>query len=139
MDLLEYQGKRLFRKHGVPVPDGRPAGSAGEAVKAAEELGFPVVIKAQVQIGGRGKAGGIKLARDRREAERHAEAILGMDSAVEVILSDEKVRAVLFNIFGGITRCDEVAKGLIEAFSEIEPQVPFVVRLDGTNEEEGRR
>jgi succinyl-CoA synthetase beta subunit len=60
-------------------------------------------------------------------------------AAVEVILSDEKVKAVLFNIFGGITRCDEVAKGLIEAFEQVKPQVPFVVRLDGTNDEEGRR
>jgi succinyl-CoA synthetase beta subunit len=351
MDLLEYQGKQLFRKHGVPVPDGAHADSIRDAVEAGEALGFPVVIKAQVQIGGRGKAGGIKLAKDRDEAERHAEAILGMDirgftvhelyverassiaeeyyaaivfdrsakkpmamlsrmggmdveevaerdpeamrmlhvdpligfqdfhgrrlafeariaedlirpvggmlarlyelfveedatlvevnpllvtdgrevialdakvtvdgnalyrhpdvaelrdlsaedpqermakergltyvkldgnigilgngaglvmstldvvahaggrpanfldagggskaeaitSAVEVILSDEKVSAVLFNIFGGITRCDEVAKGLIEAFRQIEPDVPFVVRLDGTNDEEGRR
>jgi succinyl-CoA synthetase beta subunit len=64
-----------------------------------------------------------------------AEAIT---SAVEVILSDDKVTAVLFNIFGGITRCDEVARGLIEAFEQIEPGVPFVVRLDGTNDEEGR-
>ena len=63
-----------------------------------------------------------------------AEAIT---QAVEVILSDEKVTAVLFNIFGGITRCDEVAKGLIEAFAQIKPTVPFVVRLDGTNDEEG--
>ncbi|HEY1277500.1 MAG TPA: ADP-forming succinate--CoA ligase subunit beta [Thermoleophilaceae bacterium] len=351
MDLLEYQGKLLFKKHGVPVPDGQHAASVREAVEAAEELGFPVVIKAQVQIGGRGKAGGIKLASDRTEAEQHAEAILGMDirgftvhelyveraseideeyyaavvfdrsakkpmamlsrmggmdveevaekdpeamrmlhvdpligfqdfhgrrlafesgiaadvirpvgamlaklyevfvaedatlvevnpllitkarevvaldakvtvdgnalfrhpdvaelrdvsaedpqermakergliyvkldgnvgilgngaglvmstldvvaqaggrpanfldagggskaeaitSAVEVILSDDKVTAVLFNIFGGITRCDEVAKGLIEAFDQIKPEVPFVVRLDGTNDEEGRR
>ena len=60
-------------------------------------------------------------------------------SAVEVILSDGKVKAVLFNIFGGITRCDEVAKGLIEAFELVKPTVPFVVRLDGTNDEEGRR
>ena len=350
MDLLEYQGKQLFKKHGVPVPDGQHAASVQEAVEAAEELGFPVVIKAQVQIGGRGKAGGIKLAADRSEAEQHAEAILGMDirgftvheiyvekaseideeyyaaivfdraakqpmamlskmggmdveevaetdpdamrmlhvdpllgfqdfhgrrlafesgiaadvirpvgamlaklyevfeaedatlvevnpllitksrdvvaldakvtidgnalfrhpdiaelrdvsgedpqermaaergltyvkldgnvgilgngaglvmstldvvaqaggrpanfldagggskaeaitSAVEVILSDDKVNAVLFNIFGGITRCDEVARGLIEAFAQIEPTVPFVVRLDGTNDKEGR-
>src|SRR5215210_3323532 len=347
MDLLEYQGKQLFKKHGVPVPDGRPATSVPEAVEAAEELGYPVVIKAQVQIGGRGKAGGIKLARDRAEAQENATAILGMDirgftvhelyveqaseideeyyaaivfdrsakkpmamlskmggmevedadpdamrmlhvdpllgvqdfhgrrlafesgiaedvirpvgammaklydvfvredatlvevnpllitksrevvaldakvtvddnalyrhpdvaemrdlsaedpqermakergltyvkldgsvgilgngaglvmstldvvaqaggtpanfldagggskaeaitSAVEVILSDEKVKAVLFNIFGGITRCDEVARGLIEAFAQIKPEVPFVVRLDGTNDKEGR-
>jgi succinyl-CoA synthetase beta subunit len=65
-----------------------------------------------------------------------AEAIT---SAVEVILSDPKVKAVLFNIFGGITRCDEVARGLIEAFNQINPQVPFVVRLDGTNDHEGRQ
>jgi succinyl-CoA synthetase beta subunit len=350
MDLLEYQGKQLFAKHGVPVPEGRPATTVPEAVEAAEELGYPVVIKAQVQIGGRGKAGGIKLAQNRAEAEENATAILGMDirgftvhelyvekaseideeyyaaivfdrsakkpmamlskmggmdveevaetdpeamrmlhvdpllgiqdfqgrrlafesgitedvirpvgamlaklydvfvredatlvevnpllitksrevvaldakvtvddnalfrhpdvaelrdlsaedpqermakergltyvkldgnvgilgngaglvmstldvvaqaggspanfldagggskaeaitSAVEVILSDEKVKAVLFNIFGGITRCDEVARGLIEAFAQIKPEVPFVVRLDGTNDEEGR-
>jgi succinyl-CoA synthetase beta subunit len=350
MDLLEYQGKQLFQKHGVPVPDGRPATTVPEAVEAAEELEYPVVIKAQVQIGGRGKAGGIKLAKDRAEAQEHATAILGMDikgftvhelyvekaseideeyyaaivfdrsakkpmamlsrmggmdveevadtdpeamrmlhvdpllglqdfhgrrlafesgiaedvirpvgamlaklydvfvredatlvevnpllitksrevvaldakvtvddnalfrhpdvaemrdlsaedpqermakergltyvkldgnvgilgngaglvmstldvvaqaggtpanfldagggskaeaitSAVEVILSDEKVKAVLFNIFGGITRCDEVARGLIEAFEQIKPDVPFVVRLDGTNDQEGR-
>ncbi len=65
-----------------------------------------------------------------------AEAIT---SAVEVILSNPNVTAVLFNIFGGITRCDEVARGLIEAFRQIEPEVPFVVRLDGTNDVEGRR
>jgi succinyl-CoA synthetase beta subunit len=351
MDLLEYQGKALFRKHGVPVPDGRHAASVQEAVAAAEELGFPVVIKAQVQIGGRGKAGGIKLAKDRAETERHAGTILGMDirgltvhelyvesapeiaeeyyaamildrsakkpmamlsrmggmeveeiaatdpsamvrlhvdplvgfqefhgrrlafdakvaddvvrpvgallgalyetfvhedatlvevnpllvtgdravialdakvtidgnalyrhpdtaafrnpsaedaqeqmakergltyvklggsigilgngaglvmstldvvaqaggrpanfldagggakaeeitNAVEVILSNPRVTAVLFNIFGGITRCDEVARGLVTAFSQIDVKVPFVVRLDGTNDEEGRR
>src|ERR671928_1839191 len=350
MDLLEYQGKQLFARHGVPVPDGSPATTVEEAVAAADEIGYPCVIKAQVQIGGRGKAGGIKVADDRPEAEEHARAILGMDirghtvhevwverasdiaaeyyasivfdraakrplvmlstqggveieevaerapaaiarlhvdpllgfqdfharrlafeagvdadvvrpigallnklyaafiaeeamlvevnpmivtgdrqvmaldakvtldgnslfrhpdnaelrdaggedpqekmakergltyvkldgnvgilgngaglvmstldvvaqaggkpanfldagggskadaitSAVEVILSDEKVKAVLFNIFGGITRCDEGAKGLIEAFEQIKPDVPFVVRLDGTNDQEGR-
>ena len=350
MDLLEYQGKQLFARHGVPVPSGRPASTVDEAVDAADEIGYPCVVKAQVQIGGRGKAGGIKLAKDRAEAEEHAKAILGMDirgltvhevwvegaseiaseyyasvifdrsekaplimlstkggmdieevaesdphaiarlhvdpllgfqdfhgrrlafeagvdadvvrpigamlaklyeafvaedatlvevnplivtpdrevkaldakvtlddnalyrhadnaslrdvsaedpqermakergltyvkldgnigilgngaglvmstldvvaqaggqpanfldagggskaeaitQAVEVILSDDKVKAVLFNIFGGITRCDEVARGLIEAFNQIKPQVPFVVRLDGTNDKEGR-
>ena len=65
-----------------------------------------------------------------------AEAIT---SAVEVILSNPNVKAVLFNIFGGITRCDEVANGLVEAFHQIKPTVPFVVRLDGTNDVEGRR
>jgi succinyl-CoA synthetase beta subunit len=353
MDLLEYQGKQLFARHGVAVPNGQPARTVDEAVEAAEEIGYPCVVKAQVQIGGRGKAGGIKLAQNRDEAREHAQAILGMDirgltvhelwieeasdiaaeyyasvifdrsakaplvllstkggmdieevadedpdaiarlhvdpllgfqdfhgrrlayeagvaddvvrpvgamlaklydvfikeeatlvevnplivtggekrdvraldakvtldgnalyrhaanaelrdlsnedeqermakergltyvkldgdigilgngaglvmstldvvaqaggapanfldagggskadaitSAVEVILSDPKVKAVLFNIFGGITRGDEVAKGLIEAFDQIKPTVPFVVRLDGTNDQEGRR
>jgi succinyl-CoA synthetase beta subunit len=351
MDLLEYQGKQLFAKHGVPVPDGRPASTVDEAVAAGEELGYPVVVKAQVLIGGRGKAGGVKLAKDRGELEQHAGAILGMDikgftvhelyiekaseiaeeyyaailldrtarkpmamlsrkggmdieavaeedptaiavehidpllgfrdfygrklafeaqladdvvapvaamlgklyeafvdedavlvevnpllitkdrqvvaldskvtidanalfrhpdtaemrnpsaedpqeqmarergltyvkldgnigilgngaglvmstldvvaqaggspanfldagggskaeaivNAVEVILSDDKVKAVLFNIFGGITRGDEVAKGLVTAFQQLKPTVPFVVRLDGTNDEEGRQ
>jgi succinyl-CoA synthetase beta subunit len=350
MDLLEYQGKQLFARHGVPVPSGKPARTVEEAVAAAEEIGYPCVVKAQVQIGGRGKAGGIKVAQNREEAEEHAKAILGMDirgltvhevwiegaseiaseyyasvifdrsakaplimlstkggmdieavaeetpeaiarlhvdpllgfqdfhgrrlayeaavdgdvvrpvgamlaklystfiaeeatlvevnpmivtpnrqvvaldakvtlddnalfrhpenaelrdlsnedpqermakergltyvkldgdigilgngaglvmstldvvaqaggapanfldagggskaeaitSAVEVILSNPKVKAVLFNIFGGITRCDEVARGLIEAFAQINPTVPFVVRLDGTNDAEGR-
>ncbi|MFL5825491.1 MAG: ADP-forming succinate--CoA ligase subunit beta [Thermoleophilaceae bacterium] len=351
MDLLEYQGKLLFKNHAVPVPEGRPATSVAEAVEAAEDLGYPVVVKAQVLIGGRGKAGGIKLAKDREEAEEAANAILGMDirgftvhelyvekasdideeyyaailldrtakkplamlsrmggmdveeiadkdpnaivrvhidpllgfqdfhgrelafesgiaddvvrpvgallarlyetfvaedavlvevnpllitksrdvvaldakvtvdgnslyrhpetaamrnpaaedpqeqmahergltyvkldgdigilgngaglvmstldvvaqaggkpanfldagggskaeaivDAVEVILSDPKVKAVLFNIFGGITRCDEVARGLVTAFGQIDVKVPFVVRLDGTNDVEGRR
>src|SRR5437588_302160 len=265
MDLLEYQGKQLFARHDVPVPQGRHATTVDEAAAAADEVGFPCVVKAQVQIGGRGKLGGIKLANSRDEVREHAEAILGMDirgltvhelwieaaseiaseyyasvvfdrsakapllmlstrggmdieevaaedpgaiarlhvdpllgfqdfhgrrlayeagvdadvgilgngaglvmstldvvaeaggspanfldagggskaeaitSAVEVILSNPKVKAVLFNIFGGITRGDEVAKGLIEAFNQVEPEVPFVVRLDGTNDEEGRR
>jgi succinyl-CoA synthetase beta subunit len=351
MDLLEYQGKQLFARHGIPVPSGRPAESVDEAVTAADAIGYPCVVKAQVQIGGRGKLGGIKVAADKGEAREHASAILGMDikgltvhevwieeaseiaeeyyasivfdrsarapllmfstsggmdieavadedpgaiatlhvdpllgyqqfhgrrlafeggvdadlvrpltamferlyeafvgedamlievnplivtperelraldakvtldgdalfrhpenaalrnpsgedaqeqmakergltyvkldgdigilgngaglvmstldvvaqaggspanfldagggskadaivAAVEVILSDDKVKAVLFNIFGGITRCDEVANGLIEAFSQVQPEVPFVVRLDGTNDEEGRR
>ena len=351
MDLLEYQGKQLFARHDVPVPAGRPASTVEEAVAAADEIGYPAVIKAQVQIGGRGKAGGIKIAKERNEARDQAESILGMDirglrvhevwvegasdidaeyyasvifdrsakaplimlstkggmdieavaeedpdaiarlhvdpllgfqdfhgrrlafeagvdqdvvrpvgamlgklyrafieeeatlvevnpmivtperevkaldakvtlddnalfrhpenaslrdisgeddqermakergltyvkldgnigilgngaglvmstldvvsqaggqpanfldagggskseaitNAVEVILSDPKVKAVLFNIFGGITRCDEVTRGLIEAFAQINPQVPFVVRLDGTNDQEGRQ
>src|SRR5687767_292529 len=79
MDLLEHQGKSLMRAHGVPTPEGKAATSVEEAVAAADELGYPVVIKAQVLIGGRGKAGGIQLAKDRSEAEEHSKAILGMD------------------------------------------------------------
>ena len=70
MDLLEYQGKQLFAEHGVPVPEGRHADTVPAAVEAAEELGYPCVIKAQVRIGKRGKAGGIKIANDREEARK---------------------------------------------------------------------
>jgi succinyl-CoA synthetase beta subunit len=79
VDLLEFQGKQLFARHGVPVPDGRVADTVEAAVEAADEIGYPCVIKAQVQIGGRGKAGGIKVATDKAEAAEHATAILGMD------------------------------------------------------------
>jgi succinyl-CoA synthetase beta subunit len=79
MDLLEYQGKQLFAKHGLPVPDGRHAATVDDAVAAANEIGYPCVVKAQVAIGKRGKAGGIKVAKDEAEARQHSEAILGMD------------------------------------------------------------
>jgi succinyl-CoA synthetase beta subunit len=357
MDLLEYQGKQLFARHGLEVSRGKVASSVDEALSAADDVGYPVVVKAQVLIGGRGKAGGVKLAADADAVREHAGDILGMDirghvvhtlwiehaseidseyyasilldraaaaplvmfsveggvdieqvaehspdklvrrhvdaldglkraeavdiataggadgdviegvadalsalyevwaeedatlveinplivtpaengnggarqvraldakvtlddsalfrhpdnqglsdsanqdpierrareeglqyvkldgdigilgngaglvmstldvvaqaggapanfldagggsdaakieQAVELILSNPAVKAVLFNIFGGITRCDEVARGLIAAFERIKPQVPFVVRLDGTNDVEGR-
>ena len=79
MDLYEYQGKQLFARYGIPVSEGAIAATPAEVRAAAEELGGPVVVKAQVLVGGRGKAGGIQLAADPAEAEKHAQAILGMD------------------------------------------------------------
>jgi len=79
MDLLEYQGKQLFARHGLKVSDGKAVTTIEEAVAAANEIGYPVVVKAQVLIGGRGKAGGVKLAADESEAREHATNILGMD------------------------------------------------------------
>jgi succinyl-CoA synthetase beta subunit len=79
MDLLEYQGKQLFARHGLAVSDGRAVTTVEDAVAAANEVGYPVVVKAQVLIGGRGKAGGVKLAADEAEAREHAQNILGMD------------------------------------------------------------
>ena len=79
MDLFEYQGKQLFARHGIPVPSGEVAETPEAARSAAERIGGKVVVKAQVQVGGRGKAGGIKLADTPAEAEEHARAILGMD------------------------------------------------------------
>ncbi len=79
MDLFEHQAKELFAKHGVAVPRGRVAWSPEEAEAAAAGLGGTVVVKAQVQVGGRGKAGGIQLAKDPTEAKARAERIIGMD------------------------------------------------------------
>jgi succinyl-CoA synthetase beta subunit len=78
MKIHEYQAKELFRQHGVTVPMGEMADTAEKALAVAERLGYPCVIKAQVHAGGRGKAGGIQLARSRSEAERHIARILGM-------------------------------------------------------------
>ena len=79
MDLYEYQGKQYFARFGIPVSPGGVADTVDEAVERAEQAGYPVVVKAQVKVGGRGKAGGIKLANDADEVRRHAGAILGMD------------------------------------------------------------
>src|SRR5438874_1001357 len=251
MDLYEYQGKQLFRKFGIPVSDGELVADASDAARATRELGGgPVVVKAQVLTGGRGKAGGVtdpgeqkqllqivgalyrcfvetdamlteinplivtpegevkaldsKFTVDENALYRHPDvaamrdveaadplealarekgvtyvkldgdvgilgngAGLSMSSvdvvaqvggrpanfcdlggggdaqgvvdALEVITRDPQVKSIFFNIFGGITRCDEVARGILEALNRLEVDVPIVVRLDGTNAEEGRR
>jgi succinyl-CoA synthetase beta subunit len=79
MDLLEYKGKQVLERYDVPLSAGAPASTVDEAVAAAEAIGYPIIVKAQVKIGGRGKAGGIKLAEDAGAAREHAAAILGMD------------------------------------------------------------
>jgi succinyl-CoA synthetase beta subunit len=79
LDLYEYQGKQFFSRHEIPVSPGAVADTVDDAVEGAERLGYPVVVKAQVQVGGRGKAGGIKLANDADEVRTHAGNILGMD------------------------------------------------------------
>jgi succinyl-CoA synthetase beta subunit len=79
VDLFEYQGKQLFARYGIPVSAGGVADTVDEAVRAADAAGYPVVVKAQVQVGGRGKAGGIKLAENADEVRMHAGNILGMD------------------------------------------------------------
>jgi succinyl-CoA synthetase beta subunit len=79
VDLVEYQGKQYFARYGVPISAGRVADTVDEALAAADDVGYPVVVKAQVQVGGRGKAGGVKLAADRAEVELHASNILGLD------------------------------------------------------------
>jgi len=85
MDLFEYQGKQFFAKYGIPVSPGEVVSTVDDAVAAAERIGYPVVVKAQVQVGGRGKAGGIKLASNADEVREHASNILGMDIKGHVV------------------------------------------------------
>ncbi len=85
MDLFEYQGKQYFARFDIPVSPGGPADTVDEAVKEANQAGYPVVVKAQVQVGGRGKAGGIKLADNEAEVREHAGNILGMDIKGHVV------------------------------------------------------
>ncbi len=85
MDLFEYQGKQYFARYDIPVSPGGPADTVDQAVKEASSAGYPVVVKAQVQVGGRGKAGGIKLAANEAEVREHADAILGMDIKGHVV------------------------------------------------------
>jgi succinyl-CoA synthetase beta subunit len=85
VDLFEYQGKQYFARYGIPVSPGRAVSTVDDAVAAADEIGYPVVVKAQVRVGGRGKAGGIKLASDAGEARTHAGNILGMDIKGHVV------------------------------------------------------
>ncbi|MFN3399334.1 MAG: ADP-forming succinate--CoA ligase subunit beta [Ferrovibrio sp.] len=118
MRLQEYQGKELFRRVGIPVADGGVAFSAADAEEIARRLGSPVVVKAQVLVGGRGKAGGIKLAQTPQEARAHAETILNMT------IKGERVRKVLVTKAVEIERefylsvtIDRVAKKPIVIFS----------------------
>jgi len=79
VDLLEYQGKQFFASYGIPVSQGEAVTTVEDAVAAADRIGYPVVVKAQVHVGGRGKAGGVKLASNTDEAREHAANILGLD------------------------------------------------------------
>ena len=85
MDLLEYQGKQFFATYDIPVSPGEAVTTVDDAVAAADRIGYPVVVKAQVHVGGRGKAGGVKLAADTAEAREHAGNILGLDIKGHVV------------------------------------------------------
>jgi len=94
MKIHEYQAKELFRAVGIPVPEGEVVTTPEAAYEAAKKIGRPTVVKAQVLVGGRGKAGGVKLAKDADEAKKHAQSILGMDIKgliVEKVLVTEAV------------------------------------------------
>jgi len=120
VNLHEYQSKARFAEYGIPIPRGKVAHSPQQAYEIAKELGAPVVVKAQVLTGGRGKAGGVKLAGTPEEAERHADAILGMD------IRDHKVLKVLVDtasiiqkeIYLGVTNDRAARRPLIMASAE---------------------
>ena len=119
MDLFEYQGKQLLARFGVPVSPGEAVDTVDGAVAASERLGYPVVVKAQVQVGGRGKAGGIKLANSADETRQHASNILGMDIKGHVVgvLWIEKASDIVEEYYASFT-LDRAAKkhlGMVSA------------------------
>jgi succinyl-CoA synthetase beta subunit len=131
MKLHEYQSKQLFAKYGIPVPKGRVAATATEAKQIAEELGGRVVIKSQVLVGGRGKAGGIRLAKNPSEAEEMATLILGMEIKglpVRKVLVDEAAQ-IEKEIYLGITNDRAARKPVMMASSAGGVEIEEVARL----------
>ena len=120
MNLHEYQSKFRFAEFGVPIPKGKVAHSPQEAYEIAKELSTPVVVKAQVLIGGRGKAGGVKLAQTPEEAQQHADAILGMDirghQVLKVLL--DPASDIQKEIYLGVTNDRAARKPLLMASAE---------------------
>lgn len=120
MDLHEYQSKQRFAEYGIPIPQGQVAWSSQQAYEIAKELGVPVVVKAQVLTGGRGKAGGVKLANTPDEAQQHAEAILGMDIKGHKVLKVlvDPASEIQSEIYLGVTNDRAARKPVIMASSE---------------------
>jgi len=120
MKLHEYYSKRRFSEYGIPIPKGEIAETPQEAQRIAEKLGGPVVIKSQVLVGGRGKAGGIKVAQDPKEAYQHAEDILKLTIKglpVRKVLVDEAAD-IKDEIYLGITNDRAARKPVIMASAE---------------------
>jgi succinyl-CoA synthetase beta subunit len=120
VNLHEYQSKLRFAEFGIPIPQGRVAHSPQQAYEIAKELNGPVVVKAQVLTGGRGKAGGVRLAQTPEEAERHADAILGMEikghKVLKVLVDPASV--IQKEIYLGITNDRAARKPVIMASAE---------------------
>jgi len=132
MKLHEYQSKQLFAKYGIPIPKGRVAATATEAKQIAEELGSRVVVKSQVLVGGRGKAGGIRLAKNPSEAEEMATLILGMEIKglpVRKVLVDEAAQ-IEKEIYLGITNDRAARKPVMMASSAGGVEIEEVARLN---------
>jgi len=131
MKLHEYQSKLIFAKYGIPIPKGRVAATAGEAKQVAEELGGRVVVKSQVLVGGRGKAGGIRLAKSADEAEDLATEILGMEIKglpVRKVLVDEAAN-IDKEIYLGITNDRAARKPVLMASAAGGVEIEEVARV----------
>ena len=154
MDLFEHQGKELFASFGIPVSPGAVAFTVDEAVEAADRLGYPVVVKAQVLVGGRGKAGGIKLASNTDEVRTHAGNILGMDIRGHTVerLWIEKASDIAAEYYASFTLDRSAKKHLgmlsakggvdIEAVAEEDPTAIARIHVDpvdGLNESTTRK
>jgi succinyl-CoA synthetase beta subunit len=144
LDLFEYQGKQYFARYHIPVSPGGVADTVEEAVKVADQAGYPVVVKAQVQVGGRGKAGGIKLAKDAEEARYYADQILGMDIKGHTVhrVWVEKASDIAEEYYASFT-LDRAAKAYlgmlsaqggveIEAVAEKDPSAIAIIHIDPT-------
>jgi succinyl-CoA synthetase beta subunit len=153
MDLLEYQGKQLFAQYDIPVSPGHAVFTVPEAVEAADRIGYPVVVKAQVHIGGRGKAGGIKVAADAEEVRTHAVNILGMDIRGHVVetLWIERASDIAEEYYASFTldRSAKVHLGLLSArggvdIEQVAAEAPDAIArlhvdpVDGLNEDSAR-
>lgn len=131
MKIHEYQSKRIFAKYGVPIPNGKVAISPQEAYDAAKDLGGRVVVKSQVLVGGRGKAGGVKLANNPDEAKARAAEILGMDIkglTVRKVLVDE-ASSIAKEIYVGITNDRANRKPVMMVSSEGGVEIEEVARV----------
>ena len=127
MDLFEYQGKQYFARYGIAVSPGDIADTVEQAVEVAERIGYPVVVKAQVKVGGRGKAGGVKLARDIDEVRLHAGNILGLDIKGHVVhrLWIERSSDIAKEYYASFTldRQNKVHLGMLSAQGGVEIEV----------------
>ncbi len=150
---MEYQGKQFFASFGIPVSPGRAVQTVDDAVAAADELGYPVVVKAQVHVGGRGKAGGVKLATNTAEAREHAEFILGLDIKGHIVrtLWIEKASDIAEEYYASFTLDRSAKKHLgmlsaqggveIESVAETDPDAIakiWIDPVDGLTDEAAR-
>jgi len=127
MDLFEYQGKQYFARFGIATPAGDVADTVDEALAVAERIGYPVVLKAQVKVGGRGKAGGVKLATNADEVRTHAGTILGLDIKGHIVrrLWVEEASSIAKEYYASFTldRPNKTHLGMLSAQGGVEIEV----------------